>query len=194
MSDRDLFEVFNASAGLHGGLLWLLRLLSSHVAWLTLVALAATLVFGPVSLRRAMARLVQGAVLAAVLALLISLLFPQPRPGDLALGHQYLDPLLPSGFPSVHVTVLWALALGALTLRPAWPRLGALMVPLGLAVGWARVYLGVQFPSDVLAAFPVAAIAVGIAWLLRRPLEVELTIPLMRWIDGVRARRRGLRR
>lgn len=190
MSDRDLFEVFNASAGLHGSLLWLLRLLSSHVSWLTLAALCATLVFGPVTLRRAMARLVMGALLAALLGVVISLLLQSPRPGDLALGHQYLHPLLSWGFPSVHVTVLWALALGALTLRPAWPRLGAVMLPLGLLVGWARIYLGVQFPSDVLAAFPVAAVAVGLTWLLRRPLEVEITGPLLRWIDGWRGRSR----
>lgn len=190
MSDRDLFEVFNAPGGLHGGWLFLVRLLSGHVAWLTLLAVAATLVFGPVTLRRAVARLVHGAVLSALLAVVVSLLLRQPRPGDLELGHQYFHALLPSGFPSVQVTVLWALALGALTLRPAWPWLGALMLPLGLLVGWAQVYAGLQFPTDVLAAAPVAAVGVGIAHLLRRPLEAELTQPLLRWIDARRRLRR----
>ncbi|MEF7613672.1 phosphatase PAP2 family protein [Aquincola sp. MAHUQ-54] len=193
MSDRDLFEVFNASEGLHGGWLLLLRWLSSHVAWMALVAVGVTLVVGPAAVRRSMARVMFGAVLAAVLALLIALVFPQPRPADLSLGHQYLHPLLPSGFPSVHVTVLWSLAFGALVLRPTLAALGGVLLPLGLLVGWSRVYLGVQFPSDVLASALVAACAVGIVHLLRRPIEIELTGPLMRSIDARTARWRRLR-
>lgn len=193
MSDRDLFEVFNASANLHGGWLVLVRLLSSHVAWVTLTVLALVLVAGPSPVRRAMARMVYGAVLAGLLALTIAVLFPQPRPGDLSLGHQYLHPWLSSGFPSLHVTVLWSLALGALTLRPARLRLGTALLPLGLIVGWARIYLGAQFPSDVLAALPVAAVAVGLVYLLRRPIDVEITVPLMRAIDRLGQRWRGMR-
>ena len=35
------------------------------------------------------------------------------------------------------------------------------------------------------------AVAVGLTWLLRRPLEVEVTLPLLRWIDGLRGRSRS---
>lgn len=42
---------------------------------------------------------------------------------------------------------------------------------LGLVVGWSRVYLGVHFPYDIVAAFPVALCGVLIVRALRNALE-----------------------
>ena len=72
--------------------------------------------------------------------------------------------------------MFWSVALAALASRKfalwSFP-----MLALGLVVGWSRVYLGVHFPFDILAALPVALAGTVAAWGLRTPLA-----PAFDWI------------
>lgn len=68
-----------------------------------------------------------------------------------------------SSFPSDHLTLWWAVAFGLLAqaqLRSA----AILMAVSGIAIAWARIYLGVHFPLDMVGAAIVAALC---AWLVR---------------------------
>ena len=71
------------------------------------------------------------------------------------------------GLPSDHVTVFWGLALSALFTRRFAPWRFPLLA-IGLSVGWSRVYLGVHFPYDILAALPVVLACALAAHGLRR--------------------------
>ena len=106
---------------------------------------------------------------ALVLAQIVGLLWPQPRPFALHLGNQYLPHANDPGLPSDHVTVIWTLGLAALATR-RFDTLGLPLLAMGLLVGWSRVYLGVHFPFDVLAALPVGLVGVVLARAMRRPL------------------------
>jgi len=86
-------------------------------------------------------------------------------------------PELDYGFPSGHAMSSMTLvaALVILTWRTRWRWLvlvvGGLFV---LAIGWTRLYLGVHYPSDVLAAWTVSiAWAVGVS-LLIKPHAINL--------------------
>jgi undecaprenyl-diphosphatase len=73
------------------------------------------------------------------------------------LGHTFIEHAPDSSFPSDHVTVL---ASGALTLLLADERrYGLSMLLAGLAVVWARVFVGVHFPLDMAGAVAVACVA-----------------------------------
>jgi undecaprenyl-diphosphatase len=77
------------------------------------------------------------------------------------------------GFPSDHATACGALAVGLLI---ASRRLGAVAALIALLVAFARVYVGVHYPGDVLGGLAlgaaVAAIgAVPATWLLTRGTE-----------------------
>ena len=92
--------------------------------------------------------------------LLISSLWFHPRPFMQGLGQNFLEHAPESSFPSDHATVMFTLAVALMlaSLR----KLGVLMLLLGTLVGWARVYLGVHFPFDIVGSLLVSLIS---AWL-----------------------------
>jgi len=122
-----------------------------------MIAVAA-LVAGGLLLRgrraeaRAFALAVGGSML---LTQVIKALVARPRPAlwaSLRPEHTY-------SFPSGHAmdTAALAVALGFLLSRCRAPGAAQLLAPLfALGVGWARVYLGVHNPSDVLAGWSAA--------------------------------------
>ena len=66
-----------------------------------------------------------------------------------------------NSFPSHHATVAGGLAaLGLLT----WRRWAAAFVALAVAVGLARVYVGLHFPGDIIGGFVLGTGSVLLAW------------------------------
>ena len=126
---------------------------------------AATIGFLLLARRRRTALFVFAATsLAALANQLLKLHFQRPRP-DLIPNYMYLDTWsFPSGHAMLSATVY--LTLGALLARLTpvrYLRLYILGIAalLSLLVGISRIYLGVHWPSDVLAGW-----AAGAAWAL----------------------------
>ena len=82
-------------------------------------------------------------------------------------------------FPSDHAVTagavtagLWIVAFyGPTVLR----RVALASTVLAIAVAFARVYVGVHYPTDVLAGLVIGAALVGIGWLLLRGVLIRLT-------------------
>lgn len=106
---------------------------------------------------------------------LLKALVARPRP---AIWPR-LEPVSSFSFPSGHAlaSTLVAAALCLLLWRTRWrwPMLlvGVLFV---LAVGFSRVYLGVHYPSDVLASWSVALVWLGLLNVLPRLLPRSVTL------------------
>lgn len=178
MTNLHLFQLINASAGLGGWPLWLARALAEDVIYLVPLVMAWGWLRGDRGARVELLRMVVAAMVALMLAQVVAHLWPQPRPFAMHLGHQYLAHSADPGMPSDHVTVFWSLALAALSTR-RFDIYALPLLSLGLLVGWSRVFLGVHFPFDILAALPVAAAAALIEYRLRRPFA-----PLLAWTVG----------
>lgn len=103
-------------------------------------------------------------LLGLVINQLIGMIWPHPRPFVIGLGHNFLLHAADSSFPSDHLTIWLSVAFSFLIQRKL-VKLGLSMVVLGLPVAWARIYLGVHYPADMLGALVVAAFS---AWLSLR--------------------------
>lgn len=168
MNNLHLFELINAPPGLSPLRLVLATSVAHWGIGLIPLALAFAWLHVDHAARRELVQMLMAVLLALGLAQIVTYIWPQPRPLALHLGVQYLELGNDPGLPSEHVTVFWTLALSALSTRRfavwAFPLLAA-----GLLVGWSRVFLGVHFPFDILAAFPVSVTGAVAARGLRRP-------------------------
>ena len=148
--------------GQSGSLLTDFFLLVTHAGDMIPVILLGILPFLQPYLRRTLARpLALGLLLSTGLNLLLKEFFARERPdlGSLLTESSY-------SFPSAHamgsMTLAIVLSLLAWHTRWRWPILIAALA-FALAVGASRVYLGVHFPSDILAGWAAAvAWAVGV--------------------------------
>ena len=97
-------------------------------------------------------------VLALAITAFIRMLWYHPRPFAIELGTLWMQHAPTSSLPSMHATFLFALGLAT------WSAglnkvIALLIVLLALSTSWARVFLGVHYPFDILAAFVVSAFA-----------------------------------
>lgn len=176
MNNLHLFELINAPSGLNPLQLGLATALAQWVIYGVPLMMVFVWVRGDHATRRELLQVALAAVLALGLAQLVRYIWPQPRPFALHVGVQYLAHDSDPGLPSDHVTALWGIAFAALGSRRfalwAFP-----LLALGLLVGWSRVYLGLHFPFDVLAALPVALAGALVAMALRAKLS-----PAFAWV------------
>ncbi|MFL6659337.1 MAG: undecaprenyl-diphosphatase [Massilia sp.] len=112
-------------------------------------------------------------LLALGLNQLAALAWPHPRPFMVALGHTFIAHADDSSFPSDHMTVFACVGLRLLLDRAY--RLAAGVLAAGCAVAWARVFLGVHFPFDMIGALMVAAVACLLMWPLWRRVGDTVT-------------------
>lgn len=113
-----------------------------------------------------LATVVAGAILASLLSHAIAAHFDVPRPFVAGWVPAYISHRASAATPSTHATVMFFIAF-ALLFREGLRRLGGAMLALACIVGWARIYVGVHFPLDILAGITLAAAQAGLlslAW------------------------------
>src|SRR5690242_17465123 len=107
-------------------------------------------------------------VLADTVAFGIKDLTHRSRP---AVAHPQVHPLYvvhSSSFPAGHAATAFA---GATLLTYFAPRLWPLFATLAVAVGFSRIYVGVHYPTDVLAGAAIGLAVAGVAIVFLRLLD-----------------------
>lgn len=146
----------------------LLAPLGMVLAWLRVPPLR------PYLLQAAMACL-----LGLTFNLLIGHFWYHPRPFEIGLGHTYVLHQVDSSFPSDHATLVWAVACSLLW-QAKTCKVGAVLIAWGLPIAWARIYLGVHYPADMVGALLVS---LSCAWLLAQAWGV--LEPLFFAVQGI---------
>ena len=184
--NRSLFEILNADAGLSGLSLGLATLAAKGAIGVLAVLLTWKWLSAGPRERRALAQLVIAVPLALALNYLIGLAYPHPRPFMIGLGHTFLSHAPESSFPSDHATAMWTVALGMLIWsRAKWA--SGLAIVLAALTSWARVFLGVHFPFDILGSMAVAAAAVAALVALRAMIDRSIARPIHQGVPNAKA-------
>lgn len=166
--NQHIFLLLNADAQASAFSIWTGRLLAELPVLIALLLVA--LAWYKRSDRKIFAlRASFTTALAMGLALAIRCTYYHPRPFVLGLGRMLIEHDATTSFPSFHATFLFALALPLFAQKET--RVTAISILfLGLGIAWARIFVGVHYPLDMVGAFITSAIATMIAYAaLKRP-------------------------
>ena len=156
--NTDLFLLLNAPARPGAAMLLFAEALAAAPVLLPPILLASLWVWGRQECRPALLAVAAAVFVGQALNLLLGMTWYEPRPFMAGVGHTWLVHVADNGFPSDHATLAWSLGLGLVLTGATW-RWGAAACLVGIAAGWARVYLGVHYPVDVLASAPIGLVA-----------------------------------
>ncbi len=132
-------------------MLFIARLLARDVIWLVPVGLVFGWLTRADTIRRKLLESALAGLFGVLIAGVLGSLWYHPRPFAMGLGTQFLPHAADASFPSDHLTLIWSVAF-SLVLHPGLRRAGICLAVLGLPVAWARIYLGVHFPLDMVGA------------------------------------------
>ncbi|HEX9124417.1 MAG TPA: phosphatase PAP2 family protein [Actinomycetota bacterium] len=183
--DERLFRDLNGLAAHGHGLDPIVRIIATYGVLVFPAALVLLWLFPGHDPHRVRTAAVTGAA-AALLALgvnqVLNHLVDRARP---YAGHPVHLLLARSGdasFPSDHTAVAFAVAVAVWYARP---RIGAVLVLLGVALGLSRVIAGVHYPGDVLGGAAVGAGAAMVLWRAARSPLGAATAATERIYDAV---------
>lgn len=155
----DLFLRLHATAASPH---WLITL----AAWLTEAPLFVAL--GLTALQLLRRRDLGGGIrvaLAFAIALLaetlVSALAFHPRPFAAGLGPAWVEHAANNSMPSTHVALTLIMALVLILRRQRGS--GLVLLGLGVVLAWARIYVGIHWPADMIGAAISACVSVMIA-------------------------------
>lgn len=117
------------------------------------------------------------AIFALAMNGLIGLLWDRARPFVAGVGQAWMPHAATGSFPSDHLTVQWVVAAVLLLDRRSrvW---GIALAALGWSMAWARIYLGVHYPGDMLGALVIGSLTLlGGRWCYRRTTRRATPLP-----------------
>jgi undecaprenyl-diphosphatase len=168
-----IFILLNAPAGASPALVSVAELVASKLVDLVPFLLAALWVWGKPARRAGLAASSIAAAFAIGTNQLVGLFWYEPRPFMIGLGRTLMAHAPENSFPSDHATFMLTVGLALVGTRAA-PMWGQLVIALGVLVAWARIYLGLHFPLDMLASALIACLF-GV-------LAATLVSDVRRWI------------
>jgi len=180
----SLFRLINAAQ--MPAHLPLYRFIAQDTPYLVALGLAGWWLIGGATKRRALMIAGVSMGIGMLVNLVITSTTYMPRPFAAGIGHTWLAHRLETSFPSDHATLLLSIGF-ALVMARGLRWAGAGITVLGLATAWARVFLGVHFPLDMVASGIIALAAALAANALSGVLNARLFEPVERFYLRVAA-------
>ncbi len=189
--NQNLFLILNAPADPSNFMLVTGIFFAEYLIWIVPALLVLGWLRQPESIKKLLLEAAVVGVIALLISSVIGALWEHPRPFMIGLGHTLIYHAADASFPSDHMTLMWSVAF-SLLFNQRTRTVGCVLALLGLPVAWARIYLGVHSPIDMVGALAVA-IASAILGLMLKKTVVEFLYGLIstiyRWLFASLIRR-----
>lgn len=159
MEDLNIkwFAAINAGANLQGYQLWFSIFAAKYLIYIVVLFFIGMWFWGPRHHRLTLLITFLAIFSALLTNWLISYIWFHSRPFMQGIGHTYLVHVPDSSFPSDHATGLFTMSFVFL-LRRDMRGFGIIMLLLTSLVAWARIYVGIHFPFDMIGSLIVSSI------------------------------------
>jgi len=174
--NHQLFLLINAEPGESHVLIALGRTVAGDVIGLVPLLLILLWVRGNPDRRGGLVATAIAAALALGANQIVGQFWYEPRPFMIGLGRTLMAHVPENSFPSDHTTFMLTVGIGLIATGGA-PRWGRAVTLAGVLVAWARIYLGLHFPLDMLASAIIAGIFAAISVFLVAPAR-RFVMPL----------------
>ncbi len=161
--DQQLFLMINASSDEWGVMAAIAFVAAKVVIYLIPLHLIMIWTLGDRSVRRQALILFAALVFGLVISYLIGRIVPTQRPYLIPIGHALVEHRSSPSFPSNHGLIMFTYAI-TMAMLAHW-RHALVIGAAGLTVAWARIYVGVHFPLDMIGAALLGTLA---GWLAIR--------------------------
>ncbi len=154
--NQALFLQINSGSGSPAWLLYLATSIADGLIYLIPLTLLVMWCWGDSRQRELLMKVCLVTFLALGVNQLIGLVWQHPRPFMVGIGHTWIAHAADSSFPSDHATVFASVAFTLLVGGAI--RSGTAALFAGVIVSWARIFVGVHFPFDMLGAVVIAVL------------------------------------
>ena len=162
--NQTLFIWLNAPEHPSVLMLALASFFAEQLIWSVPLLIGLCWLRGSERIRKTMLIATASGLCALLINQMIGSIWMHPRPFMMGLGHTFIPHVADSSFPSDHLTLWWAVAF-SLVMQRCPGNAGVALAFMGIPIAWARIYLGVHFPFDMVGAVSVAAFS---SWLTLR--------------------------
>lgn len=128
--------------------------IANDTLYLLIIGLIMAWFLGRYSTKALVLKAIITTIIALLIGYVVSLVFPHPRPFVIDAGQTLITHAATASFPSNHMLIFSSIALCYLFSKQI--KLGIALLILAIMVAWARIYVGVHFPFDMLGAVAIA--------------------------------------
>lgn len=161
-----LFQALGAGHTPDAEVLWFASIIAEGASWLCVGLMGWIAWRRPSQRTYAMVTLVAAAA-AATLAHALAEAIAMPRPFMMGLSPAHIEHGARGSLPSAHASVMFTIGL-LFCLRASLRKTGLAIVAIALLTGWARIYVGVHFPLDIVAGLLLAGAIVAAFWVIQQ--------------------------
>lgn len=138
---------------------------ANDLLYLTFIFLVVYWIKGNDEKRQLVLKAILATLLALIVAFVIGLIDPTARPFVAGIGHTWMVHAPTPSFPSDHMTIFSVLMTSFYLAKKQL--LSLILAMTGLLTAWARVYVGIHFPLDMLGGLLLGVVSsqiVTIIW------------------------------
>ncbi|MDO8498543.1 MAG: phosphatase PAP2 family protein [bacterium] len=122
--------------------------------------------------RKALVLTVLGFLISQILIRVIHLFYLEPRPFITFPITPLIKHTAEASFPSTHTTIMATLAFSYMIYHSKYTLLFIFFL---VWVGFARIFVGVHYPFDILGGMAVGLFSIRLAWILKNFLQKKIS-------------------